>query len=313
MITSNYIGIPVPHPGKVLQEKLLELNMSIKEFAARADVTEQFILDVITGASGVSPVLAIAIEFVTGMDAAALLKWQWQYDEWKARSEHFNKIAKAGSKWLKMLPVEEIVGNKWLTPAKGTSVETDDLLRFYGVASPNAWENYYFKQKLKVAFSISLEASINPYALSAWLRRGEIQAQEQEIENDYDAKKLKQMIPDLALILAFPQEDILTTIKCLFSKVGVKIIYTEPLSSVPIKGATRWIYGHPCIQLLNSPERYDNYAYTVLHETGHILLHGKKDIFIEEVGFKSSDPSYSSKEQEADAFARKWLAFGLQG
>lgn len=311
MTYTNYAGVPVPHPGKVIQEKLLELNMSIKEFAARANKTEQFILDVLNGASAISPSMAIAIEYITGMNAGVLMKWQWQYDEWRAREEIFTKVAESGDYWLKKLPIAEMMNNGWLSPSVESSVQAEDLLRFFGVASPQAWENYYFHQKLKVAFRISIEQSIDPYALSAWLRRGEIQAQEQWLDDEYDAKLLKKRLPELALLLACPQEDVLESIKEFFSKSGVNVIYTEPLSSVPIKGATRWICGHPCIQLLNTTDSYDNYAYTVLHETGHIILHGKKDIFIEEAGFKSSDPAYVEKEREADAFARKWLAYRL--
>lgn len=311
MIDNKTTIIPVPHPGKVLQEKLLELGMSVKEFAARADKTEQFILDVITGESSISPSMALAIEIITGMDAGVLLKWQWQYDEWRARIDYYSSLEESGNEWLKMLPVDEMLGNKWLAVKDNSCVQADDLLRFFSVASPSAWRNYYFNQKLKVAFRISIESSVNPYALSAWLRRGEIQAQGIKMVNDYNPKKLKQILPSLSLLLAYPQSDVLDAVKAVFFDAGVKIIYTEPLSSVPIKGATRWIHGHPCIQLLNSQDSYDNLAYTVLHETGHILLHGKKDIFIEESGFLSSDPAYAQKEQEADAFARKWLAYGL--
>ena len=95
-------------------------------------------------------------------------------------------------------------------------------------------------------------------------------------------------------------------LKEILAGCGVKLIYTEPLPSVTVKGATRWIGGCPCIQLLNATDAYENYAYTIFHEIAHILLHGRKDVFLEE-DTPSSEEEYLQKEAEADAFARKWL------
>ena len=148
--------------------------------------------------------------------------------------------------------------NGWVSSTESLS----EVLHFFGVASPSAWQNYYFSQKLKVAFRISLEKTVNPYALSAWLRRGEILAQALYLENEYSASKLKETIPSLARLLAFPQDSILDDVSSLLAGIGIKMLYTESLRGVPIKGATRWIYGNPCIQLLNTTETYPNFAFT---------------------------------------------------
>jgi len=39
-------------------------------------------------------------------------------------------------------------------------------------------------------------------------------------------------------------------------------------------------------------------------EAGHILLHGKKDVFLENLEYSDKD---NQKEKEADSFAEKWL------
>jgi hypothetical protein len=54
------------------------------------------------------------------------------------------------------------------------------LLAFFGFSNHKAWEEYYFKQQLKVAFRISLSQTQEPFAISAWLRKGELQAAELE-------------------------------------------------------------------------------------------------------------------------------------
>lgn len=296
-----------PHPGSILGEKLQEMDMSVKEFAARAEKSEKYILDVLAEKSSISPDLAIAIEFVTGMEASVMLKWQRDYDEEVARYDMQSRIKSSNKEWLNSMPVAEMVKNGWINAQTTADKAFEELLRFFGVVSQSAWEEYYFKRKLKVAFRISLETTTNPRILSAWLRRGEIQANEIYLDNEYSPAKLKSVIEDISILLSSPPHDVMVLLRETLSSAGVKIIYTEPLSGIDIKGATRWIGGHPCIQLLNTVESYENYAYTVLHEIGHILLHGKKDIFLEETGYVSDSPSYNIKEDEADAFAKKWL------
>ena len=43
--------------------------------------------------------------------------------------------------------------------------------------------------------------------------------------------------------------------------------------------------------------------FTFFHEAGHIILHGKKDIFLENLEYSDKD---LEKEKEADSFAIKW-------
>ena len=296
------------HPGSLLAEKLQEMDMSIKEFASRAEKSEKYILDVIAEKSSISPDLAIAIEFVTGMEASVILNWQRDYDEEMARYDMLSRIKSSNKEWLNSMPITEMVKNGWIKAQTTADKEFEELLRFFGVVSQAAWEEYYFKRKLKVAFRISLESTTNPKALSAWLRRGEIQVNDIYLDNEYSAAKLKAILEDISLLLTHPSDDVMTLLRETLASAGVILIYTEPLSSINIKGASRWIGGHPCIQLLNTLEVYENFAYTVLHEIGHILLHGKKDIFLEETGYVSDNPSYDEKEAEADAFAKKWLS-----
>lgn len=57
-------------------------------------------------------------------------------------------------------------------PKNTIEEKTSELLAFFSISNFNAWEDYYFKQQLKVAFRISLAHTNEPYAISAWLRKG---------------------------------------------------------------------------------------------------------------------------------------------
>ncbi|MBW2031707.1 MAG: ImmA/IrrE family metallo-endopeptidase, partial [Deltaproteobacteria bacterium] len=66
-------------------------------------------------------------------------------------------------------------------------------------------------------------------------------------------------------------------------------------------GATRWLKGKAVIQLSLRYKSNDHLWFTFFHEAGHILKHGRKEIFIEGSGLDGE------KEEEANAFARDKL------
>jgi len=86
-------------------------------------------------------------------------------------------------------------------------------------------------------------------------------------------------------------------------EAGVKVVHTPCLPKAPICGSTRWLNDTPLIQLTGRYKRNDSFWFTFFHEAGHILLHGKKDVFLENIEYSDKD---KQKEKEADEFAIKW-------
>ncbi|MFK1784679.1 ImmA/IrrE family metallo-endopeptidase [Bacteroides fragilis] len=175
---------------------------------------------------------------------------------------------------------------------------------FFGVSTSRAWEDYYFNQQLKVAFRISLAKTKEPYAISAWLRQGELQAANLEQDVVYSEKSLKELIPQMKTLIATHPQDFAIRLQTLCLQAGIKLIYTPCLPKAPINGATRWLNDTPCIQLSGRHKRNDIFWFSFFHEVGHILLHGKKDIFLENIDYTDKQ---LEKEHEADTFASKIL------
>ena len=97
----------------------------------------------------------------------------------------------------------------------------------------------------------------------------------------------------------FPEQ-----LQYLCAECGIKLIYTPCLKKAPISGSTRWINNIPCIQLSGRSKRYDTFWFSFFHEIGHILLHGKKDIFLEDIEY---DDEQLVKEIQADDFSADML------
>lgn len=81
------------------------------------------------------------------------------------------------------------------------------------------------------------------------------------------------------------------------------VVLVPGLPKTGLSGATRWL--NPDKALIQLSLRYksnDHLWFTFFHEAAHILLHGKKELFLE--GLDGID---ETKEHEANVFARDRL------
>ena len=302
MIYKNeYFPQSVPHPGLDLLEKLEELGMGPKEFAVRTGKPEKTISAILKGESSITPDMAVQFENVLKIPAHFWLNRQRSFDEYKAREKREEAINDAAD-WTRLFPVAAMINQGWLPKVTNIPAKTAALFSFFAVSTKKAWEDYYFGQKLKVAFRISLVHTKEPYAIAAWLRQGEIQASN-IIAQDYSEKKFRDSLPELKNIMAKHPDDFFSRIQLICLETGVKVVNTNCLPKAPINGATRWLNETPLIQLSGRHKRNDIFWFSFFHEAGHVLIHGKKDIFLEDVKYSEYD---KKKEKEADEFAVSW-------
>ena len=298
---NQYFPQSVPHPGGTLEEKLEEMGMGPKEFAIRTGKPEKTITAILKGESSITPDMAVQFENVTKIPAHFWMNLQRSYDEYMAREKRKEVIEEA-IPWARLFPFSDMIKKGWLPQTAAIHEKAAAILSFFGFASHSAWEDYYFKQQLKVAFRISLANTNEPYAISAWLRKGELQAAELHAY-DYLEKNFKEALPKLKTLMAKHPDNFFNQLQGICLEAGVKVVHTPCLPKAPISGSTHWLNDTPLIQLTGRYNRNDSFWFTFFHEAGHILLHGKKDIFLEKVEYSDKD---IEKEKEADEFAVKW-------
>jgi len=290
----------VLHPGETLSEKLSEMEIGPKEFAVRTDKPEKTISEILSGKSAITPDMAIQFEKVLRIPARFWLKNQADYDEYIARKKS-NENPEKNILWANRFPLRQMYEYKWISCYKPVEKSANDLLDFFGMASSDSWKNFYLEENLKVLFRISLKNSGEPEAISAWLRKGELDSKIIKAPN-FDERKLKENLSVLKELMYKEPSDLYKQIFEVCIQSGVKFILTESLKNAPISGAVRWINDNPVIQLSCRYKWNDIFWFTFFHEIGHILLHGKKDFFLEDVNYRGRE---SVKEKEADEFAIK--------
>jgi antitoxin HigA-1 len=75
-----------PHPGEFITEVYLEPNgLSGRELAAKLGVAASTLNRVLTGASGISPEMALRLSKALGRSPESWLAMQYNHDLWQAK------------------------------------------------------------------------------------------------------------------------------------------------------------------------------------------------------------------------------------
>jgi HTH-type transcriptional regulator / antitoxin HigA len=292
------------HPGETLAEKLEEMPMSIKELALRTDKPEKSIIEVIQGQASITPDFAVRLETVVGIEAQFWLRLQRLFDEYQIRQQRAAEFENQWP-WAKQFPLNEMINKNLIPYGKSIAAKVQALLSFFKINSAQTWEKCYLEDKQAGNFRISLHHASNPHALSAWLRAGEIKAEKVDV-GSFDKALLRSKLPEIKAIMAKADPDFFAQTQAICHQCGVLLVFVPALKGSPANGVARWYRENPLIQISGRYQRYDSFWFTFFHEIGHVLLHGKKDVFIEfEKGkYQGND---QTKEDEADDFAIRQL------
>jgi len=298
---NEYFPEEVLHPSITLNEKLDEMGMGKKEFAIRTGKPEKTIIAVLKGESSITPDMAVQFENITKIPAKFWINKQSRFNEYKARLKRKLDIVNA-EEWTRSFPYSDMAKLGWVPKTRLIEEKTINLFEYFAISNHDAWNKLYIERELKIAAYTSLKHIHKPHSISAWLRMGEIQAANL-ISPDFDKSKFKSNLSKIKNIMAQHPSDFFNQMKMLCLEAGVKLFYTPNIPNAPISGSTRWINDTPIIQLSARYRQNDRFWFTFFHEAGHILLHGKKYISLENIDFSDAD---QTKEEEAHEFAMEW-------
>ena len=289
-------------PGDTIQEHIDFIGMSQAELAERMGRPREKINDLIKGREPITTVTAFQLEKVLDIPASFWLNRETTYRQELYALQQQENYEKQ-KEWLNKFPINAMRKSGWLPDTKELPVLMDNLLKFFCVASPAEWERIYVDEEVSVAFRISLAHAQNPHAISAWLRKGEMQAKEIDLA-PFDKEQFKKTLSEIKELAFLSPPDYIQQLQHICAKCGVAVVFTPNLPNAPISGAARWFHHKPIIQLAGRYKTNDHFWFTFFHESAHIILHGKKDIFLENVEGAQTD---QAKEKEANTFAENIL------
>ncbi len=289
-------------PGDTIQEHIDFIGMSQAELAERMGRPREKVNDIIKGREPITTATAFQLEKVLGIPAGFWLNREKTFRKELYELQQQEELEKQND-WLDAFPVNAMRKFGWLPDTKEKHVLMDSMLKFFSVASTDEWKRIYIEEEVSVAFRVSLAHTQSPHAISAWLRKGEIQAKAIEIA-EFDKKKFKDSLAEIKELAFLMPDDFTLQLQTICARCGVAVVFTQNLPKAPISGASRWFHNRPIIQLSGRFKTDDHFWFTFFHEAAHIILHGRKDIFLENV---KGTVIEQQKEEEADAFAANIL------
>ena len=285
-------------PGSTLAETLESLGMSQANLAERTGRPKKTINEIIKGKAAITPEPALQLERVLGVPASFWNNLERHYRETLARLEEQARLQKYVD-WLKQFPLKAMIERGWVEASDDRVQQIQAMCRFLGVASPEQWRT--MQRGAAVAFRQSRAFESEPGVVAAWLRQGELEAQHIECAS-YKAARFKATLAEARALTVEPPETFVPQLTEQCAQAGVAVVFVPELPRLRTSGATRWLTPNKALIQLSLRYKTDDHLwFTFFHEAGHILLHGKREMFLE------GDNAVDERERAADRFAANLL------
>ncbi len=305
-LTNQYQPDSVASPGETILETIEALGMKQVDLAKRMGRPVKTISELLNAKVEITPDTALQLERVLNVPARFWLNLEQNYREFLARQAERTRLEQSVD-WMQQLPLKDMIIRGWVAKANDPVEQSQLLLNFFGVASPQQWQERWLAPSIHYRKSTLFQS--DPGAVAVWLRQGELQAQQLDCP-PYDVEKFRAALQAIRLLTNESPELFEPRMIERCAAAGVAVVLTPPLSKIRISGATYWLPQKAVIQLTLRYKTNDHFWFSFFHEAGHILKHGKRDIFLEDSNERQIDEDIQRKEDEANHFARDFLIPG---
>lgn len=283
-------------PGVTISDILQERGQSVPEFARAMEDSVDHIQQLLVGTATIDRDVADHLAKVFGISANFWLSREAQF------RDSLSRLTK-NEEWLKSLPLNDLVRFKWMRSAETAAGRIAACLEFFGVATVADWRQRYDETGPLAAFRTSSRFASSDGATLAWLRKGEIEADKLHCET-WNADRFRGILPEIRnLTREKSPAAFIPALQKLCAKGGVAVVVARAPTGCRASGATRFLDGEKPLLMLSF--RYlsdDHFWFTFFHEAGHLILHDKRALFLED-----GDLCSGREEDEANEFAADQL------
>ncbi len=285
-------------PGQTLLETIESRGMTQADLARRTGRTPKLINEIVQGKAPITPDTALQFERVLGVPAQFWNNLESNYRSDKTRIEERRRLENEGA-WLEKFPVSALIKLGAIQKKTNRGDQVSELLRFFGVASPSAWNGVW--SECQVAYRHSPAFTSSPEALASWLRLGELAAERISCA-PYSKETFLSALSTVRHLTTTPPDIFEPGVRDLCSEAGVAVAFVPELRGTHLSGAARWLSPDKALIQLSLRHNSDDHLwFAFFHEAGHVLRHGRKDIFVDD------DGNGTQQEEEANRFARDFL------
>ncbi|MCI9843732.1 HigA family addiction module antitoxin [Flavobacterium pectinovorum] len=293
------------HPGTLIKDELeVRDDIKQKDLAELLGVKPSFLNEIIKGKRPITADLAILLEKTLEIPADYWMKFQSQYeiDCARIKEKNINKI-KLIELWniiKEYVPVNYFKKQGYLTENLEENINKIKLI--YAITTIDGLVNIFATKKFAF-YKKSEKLKIDDKNMIAWNSLAEYEAKNQSI-NTFNFDNIDSLTKSLNDIF-FENDNTLFKVKKVLNQYGVKFSTIEKLEKTPVDGYSFWSENNPAIAVTLRHSRIDNFAFTIMHEIGHIALHLKNNK--EQKFLDLTNQEVNHYETEANDFAQKKL------
>lgn len=286
------------HPGETLLQILVQRGITQAELATRIGRPLKTINEITKGKASITPDTALQLDRALSVDAKVWNALEAHYQLVLAERREVSRLLSYDD-WLHRLPLGEMKRRGILDSGPDKVELIKAALRFFGVDSPET----LMHSSTVAAFRKSPTFSANDLALHTWLRVGERIGQEYQCK-PFDKTRFRGLLNDIRKLST--EEDLSRTKSKLIGMcctAGVAVVFVAPFDHTHVSGAARWLNPERALIQLTCRYKTDDHVwFTFFHEAAHVLLHGKKEGFLDD-----QVEEHEEIEREANSFAANAL------
>jgi len=293
--THSDLAIP---PGEYLEEVICGLGMTKNELARRMNRPAPKLSAIFAGDKAITPDTALQLEKVIGVPAHIWTGLEAEYRLTLARNQEVLEMQRLRdeSNLVTKFCYSELVKLGFVARKTKAAEKVQELQRFFGVTSLN---NISALKRYQVAFRQGTGTRL-PEATSAWLRIGELQAQKTE-SAPFRKDVLENALLSIRSMTRLLPGEFEMQLRQTLLDAGVVLVLCPHLPKTYLHGATFWLGQNKAVLMLTIRGSWaDIFWFSLFHEIGHLLLHGKQMVFLEG---DNRQHELDKPEKEADRFA----------
>ncbi|WP_320035504.1 HigA family addiction module antitoxin [Halarcobacter sp.] len=300
MGTNIYQSDLAIHPGEYLEEIIEDIGMSQSELANRLGRPIQAINEIIKGKKSITSTTALELEDVLGVPSHIWLGWDSEYQIVIAKQEEL-KLMEEESALVKNFPYSDLVKLGFVKATRKAVEKVDELKSFFGVAKLAQISQV---KTYQAAFRVSSTENVLHESIASWIQAVRVKAKQVEVEL-FDENKLKENLPKLRSLVNIELNQAIREIQSILKSCGIVLVMLPHFKNTKVHGATFWLDKNKAVIAMTLRGSYsDVFWFSFFHEIGHLLLHPKREVFLEN-GY--TNPKLEKQEKEADNFSSELL------
>jgi len=272
--------------------------MTKNELARRMNRPAPKLSAIFAGDKAITPDTALQLEKVIGVPAHIWTGLEAEYRLTLARNQEVLEMQRLRdeSNLVTKFCYSELVKLGFVARKTKATEKVRELQHFFGVTS---LRNISTLKRYQAAFRRGT-GKRSPEATSAWLRIGELQGQKTE-SAPFRRDILESALPSICGMTRLLPGEFETQLRQTLLDAGVVLVLCPHLPKTYLHGATFWLGQNKAVLMLTIRGSWaDIFWFSLFHEIGHLLLHGKQMVFLEG---DNRQHELDKPEKEADRFA----------